>query len=75
VADEVVLHDPGIVDADPIGEFDLFDDAAIMGLRVAQSWQIGWKIEQPKFHRKGLSGSPVDLTLPAIVGASGNIEN
>jgi hypothetical protein len=52
VADEVMLDDPGIVDADLVGEFDLLDDAAIMRLRVAQVGQIGRKIEQPELHRR-----------------------
>jgi len=55
----MVLDDPGIVDADLVGEFDLFDDAAIMGLRIAQFRQVGGEVEQPELHRRGLSGSQV----------------
>jgi hypothetical protein len=54
-----MLDDPGIVDADPVGEFDLLDDAAIMRLRIARIRQVGGEIEQPELHRRGLSGSLV----------------
>ena len=46
----MVLDDPGVVDADAVGELDLLDDAAIMRLRVAHGRQIGRQIEQPEFH-------------------------
>ena len=52
VPHEMVLDDPGVVDADPVGEFDLLDDAAIVRLRVAHRRQIGRQIEQPEFHRR-----------------------
>ena len=52
VADEMVLDDPGVVDADLVGEFDLLDDAAIVALRIAQIRQVGRKIEQAELHRR-----------------------
>ena len=59
VADEVMLDDPGVIDADLVGEFDLLDDAAIVGLRIAHIRQVGGKVEQSELHRRGLSGSQV----------------
>jgi len=50
VADEMVLDDPGVIDADLIGELDLLDDAAIMLLRGTQVRDVGGKVEQPEFH-------------------------
>jgi len=43
--------------ADLVGEFDLLDDAAIVGLRIAQIRQVGGEVEQPELHCRGLSGS------------------
>ena len=41
VADEVVLDDPGVVDADLIRVLDLLDDATVVRLHVTHCWHIG----------------------------------
>ena len=46
----MVFDDPGVVDADAVGELDLLNDAAIVRLGVAHGGQIGRQIEQPELH-------------------------
>ncbi len=45
VAHEMVLDDPGIVDAHAVRELDLLDDAAVMGLRVTDGRHVGGQVE------------------------------
>ena len=69
MANEMVLDDPGVVDADAVGEFDLLDHVAIVRLRVAHGGQIGRQIEQAEFH----GAFPYSTRRPALVQEYGSV--
>ena len=50
VSHEMMFDDPGVVDADAVGELDLLNNAAIVRLSVAHGGQISRQIEQSELH-------------------------
>ena len=52
MADEVVLHHPCVIDADPVGVDDLLDHVVVMGMGVAGLGQVGRQEKQAEFHSR-----------------------
>ena len=50
VPDEMVLHHPRVIDADPVGVDDLLDHVVVMGMGVAGLGEICRQVEQAEFH-------------------------